>query len=124
MSARIGRQTIVALLLSGFGAIAYAQSSSMTFFITSSDLGKGADYGGLAGADKACQTLAAAVGAGGPTWHAYLSTQGPSAVNARDRIGKGPTFTAAETISTSKQLWMKRARWSTDAAIRQTSTTS
>src|SRR5215472_19217859 len=90
MSARIGRQTIVALLLSGFGAIAYAQSSSMTFFITSSDLGKGADYGGLAGADKACQTLASAVGAGGHTWHAYLSTQGTSAVNARDRIGKGP----------------------------------
>jgi len=90
MSAGIGKQTIVALLLSGFGAIAYAQSSSMTFFITSTDLGKGADYGGLAGADKACQTLAAAVGAGGPTWHAYLSTQGPSAVNARDRIGKGP----------------------------------
>ena len=90
MSARIGRQTIVALLLSGFGAIAYAQSSSMTFFITSTDLGKGADYGGLAGADKACQTLAAAVGAGGATWHAYLSSQGPSAVNARDRIGKGP----------------------------------
>ena len=90
MSAGIGKQTIIALLLSGFGAIAYAQSSSMTFFITSTDLGKGADYGGLAGADKACQTLAAAVGAGGTTWHAYLSTQGPSAVNARDRIGKGP----------------------------------
>jgi hypothetical protein len=90
MSAGIGRQTIVALLLSGVAAVAYAQPSSMTFFITSTDVGKGADYGGLAGADKACQTLAAGVGAGGRTWHAYLSTQGPSAVNARDRIGKGP----------------------------------
>jgi hypothetical protein len=90
MNAGIGRQTIVALLLSGVVAVAYAQPSSMTFFITSTDVAKGADYGGLVGADKACQTLAAAVGAGSRTWHAYLSTQGPSAVNARDRIGKGP----------------------------------
>ena len=52
--------------------------------------GKGADLGGLAGADKHCQTLAASAGAGSKTWHAYLSTQGASAVNARDRIGKGP----------------------------------
>jgi len=90
MGSGISRQTIVALLLSGSVAIAYAQSSSMTFFITSTDQGKGADYGGLAGADKACQTLATAVGAGGHAWHAYLSTQGSSAANARDRIGKGP----------------------------------
>ena len=65
-------------------------SSGMTFFITSAGSGKGADFGGLAGADKHCQTLAAAAGAGGKTWHAYLSTQGAGAVNARDRIGKGP----------------------------------
>ena len=65
-------------------------SSGMTFFITGTGSGKGADYGGLAGADKHCQTLAAAAGAGDKTWRAYLSTQGPGAVNARDRIGKGP----------------------------------
>ena len=65
-------------------------SSDMTFFVTSTGSGKGADFGGLAGADKHCQTLAAAAGAGGHTWHAYLSTQGSGAVNARDRIGKGP----------------------------------
>ena len=64
--------------------------SGMTFFVTSSDSGHGADFGGLAGADKHCQMLADAAGAGGHTWHAYLSTQGPNAVNARDRIGKGP----------------------------------
>src|SRR5207245_9834865 len=46
--------------------------------------------GGLAGADKTCQTLGQAAGAGSKTWHAYLSTQGPGAVNARDRIGSGP----------------------------------
>jgi hypothetical protein len=81
--------------LIGIGALAlggtvYAQSSSMTFFVTSTGSGKGADYGGLEGADKHCQALAAAAGAGGKTWRAYLSTQGADAVNARDRIGKGP----------------------------------
>ena len=65
-------------------------SSGMSFFITSTGSGKGADFGGLAGADKHCQTLAAAAGAAGKTWHAYLSTQGAGAVNARDRIGNGP----------------------------------
>jgi hypothetical protein len=62
----------------------------MTFFVTSTPIGKGGNLGGLAGADAHCQTLATAAGAGGRTWHAYLSTQGPNAVNARDRIGKGP----------------------------------
>jgi hypothetical protein len=71
-------------------APAQAQSANMTFFVTSVGLGKGADLGGLAGADKHCQDLAAAAGAGGKTWRAYLSTQGAGAVNARDRIGKGP----------------------------------
>jgi hypothetical protein len=62
----------------------------MTFFVTSAGSGHGADLGGLAGADKHCQDLAAAAGAGSHTWHAYLSTQGSGAANARDRIGKGP----------------------------------
>ena len=70
--------------------MASTASNGMSFFITSTGSGKGADFGGLAGADKHCQTLAAAAGAGGKTWHAYLSTQGAGAVNARDRIGKGP----------------------------------
>jgi len=61
----------------------------MTFFITSAPM-SGANLGGLAGADKHCQTLAAAAGRGAATWRAYLSTQGPGAVNARDRIGSGP----------------------------------
>lgn len=65
----------------------------MSFFVTSVGMGKGADLGGLAGADAHCQRLATAVGAGNLTWHAYLSTQaknGQAAVNARDRIGQGP----------------------------------
>jgi hypothetical protein len=66
----------------------------MGFFITSAGPGNGANLGGLAGADKHCQTLAAAAGAGSRKWQAYLSTQGSGAVNARDRIGKGPWFNA------------------------------
>jgi hypothetical protein len=64
----------------------------MTFFITSVGKGDGANLGGLAGADAHCQSLAAAAGRGAATWRAYLSTQGPGAVNARDRIGKGPWY--------------------------------
>jgi hypothetical protein len=74
-------------------APAQAQSANTTFFVTSNGPGNGANLGGIEGADKQCQTLAAAAGAGAKTWHAYLSTQaadGKPAVNARDRIGKGP----------------------------------
>lgn len=73
--------------------LAGCASGGMGFFVTSSGPGKGADLDGLSGADKQCQSLAAAVGAGQSTWHAYLSTSavgGAPAVNARDRIGTGP----------------------------------
>ena len=66
---------------------------NVTFFVSSVGGSTGADFGGLPGADKHCQDLAAKVGAGSKTWHAYLSTQataGATAVNACDRIGKGP----------------------------------
>jgi hypothetical protein len=81
-------------------APASAQQANMGFFVTSVGPGKGADLGGLAGADAYCQQLAQSAGAGAKTWHAYLSTQGPGAVNARDRIGKGPWLNAkGETIA-------------------------
>ena len=83
---RIGAAAIALALSGAVGA----QSADMTFFVTSTGSGKGADFGGLTGADRLCQTLAAAVGAGGKTWRAYLSTQGAGAVNAKDRIGDGP----------------------------------
>jgi hypothetical protein len=86
-----------AVLLAGVAGSAQAQQApqapNMTFFVTSAGSGKGADLGGLAGADAHCQTLAAAVGAGNKVWRAYLSsseTPTVKAVNARDRIGKGP----------------------------------
>jgi hypothetical protein len=81
-----------------FAVPAQAQQSNMSFFVTSVGPGKGADLGGLAGADKHCQQLAASVGADGKTWHAYLSTQGDGAVNARDRIGKGPWANAKGVV--------------------------
>ena len=70
-----------------------AQSANMSFFVSSVGINNGGNLGGLAGADNQCQTLAQAAGAGARTWRAYLSTQsadGKPAINARDRIGKGP----------------------------------
>ncbi len=92
--ARIGLMASAALLSLCLAAGAPAQQSPMTFFITSAGSGKGADLGGLAGADRHCQSLAAAAGAGKRTWRAYLSTTGSPAVNARERIGKGPWHNA------------------------------
>ena len=81
------------------------QFPNMTFFIASTGPGKGADLGGIEGADRQCQTLAQKAGAGGKTWRAYLSVQaigGATAVNARDRIGKGPWVNAkGEQIAAS-----------------------
>ena len=77
--------------------------NAMSFFISSAGSGKGADLGGLAGADALCQRLAGAAGAGGKTWRAYLSVTptlptgnnpAVAAVHARDRIGKGPWYNA------------------------------
>jgi hypothetical protein len=91
----------VPLLLAGCaseGMKAAPSSSGMGFFITSTGAGKGADFGGLAGADKHCQTLASAAGAGNRTWRAYLSTQGEGAINAKDRIGSGPWANAKGVV--------------------------
>jgi len=89
-----------ALTLATIGAEAQQpppQFPDMTFFITSVGGPQGANYGGLEGADRHCQALATKAGAGGKTWRAYLSTQavgGATAVNAKDRIGKGPWVNA------------------------------
>ena len=100
---RFGETTFVLAAAVGLGSCAGMDGmraaapgpGGMTFFVTSAGPGKGADLGGIEGADRHCQALAAAVGAGGRTWRAYLSTQAPKFsepvfVNARDRIGTGP----------------------------------
>ena len=118
-----------------------AQQNQMSFFVTSAGSGNGANLGGLAGADKICQTLAAAAGAGGSTWRAYLSTSaaaGQPAVNAKDRIGKGPwrnvkgvviANSVAELHSDKNNLTKQTALTEkgtvvNGVATRQTSTTS
>ena len=86
----------VAMLVAGCAGMG-GGGGGMSFFVTSNGKGDGANYGGLAGADAHCQSLAAAAGAGGKTWRAYLSTQakdGAQTVNARDRIGAGPWHNA------------------------------
>jgi hypothetical protein len=109
------QRTLLLLLASAalmaLDAAAQAQqatpSPNMSFFVTSSGPGKGADLGGIAGADAHCQMLAQSVGAGNKTWHAYLSSNINAAepdktVNARDRIGRGPWQNfKGETIATS-----------------------
>ena len=90
------------LALSSFALVAVASSAAaqgerMSFFITSAGPGNGAALGGLEGADRHCTELARAAGVTGVVWHAYLSAtaaDGKPAVNARDRIGKGPWYNA------------------------------
>jgi hypothetical protein len=90
LSGVVGAVVFTAVASLGISA---QQPNQMSFFVTSAGSGNGANLGGLAGADKICQTLGAAAGAGGRTWRAYLSAAASgnqAAVNARDRIGKGP----------------------------------
>jgi len=87
-------------LLAACGSMGGAKTG-LSFFVTSAGPGKGADLGGLAGADKQCQTLAAATGAGNRSWRAYLSQQptpNVPGINARDRIGKGPWTNAKGVV--------------------------
>ncbi|HAY46806.1 MAG TPA: hypothetical protein DCY55_11070 [Gammaproteobacteria bacterium] len=76
------------------GPAAMAQDTGMSFFMTGSGSGDGANLGGIAGADAHCTALATAAGAGNRTWAAYLSTSGDGGENARDRIGSGPWYNA------------------------------
>ena len=95
------KTSAILALLAATGACAPSRAGvenpRMSFFITSAGPGKGADLGGVAGADAHCRALAAAVGEGNRTWHAYLSANGSGgqpAVNARERIGSGPWYNA------------------------------
>jgi hypothetical protein len=91
---------VVSVVVAGLGMFWVGKpfAGDMSFFVSSTGSGKGGDLGGLEGADRICRTLADAAGSGGRTWRAYLSTQGPGAVNARDRIGSGPWFNAKGVV--------------------------
>src|SRR5436190_21596242 len=85
--------TTFALMMNcGMAAAQRGSATNMTFFVTSVGKGNGGNLGGLSGADAHCFKLAAAAGAAQHTWHAYLSTNGPGGVSAKDRIGYGPWF--------------------------------
>ena len=102
MNARFSLVAASALvMLSVAGSVSAQDAKKMSFFVTSAGLGKGGDLGGLAGADAQCQKLADAAGATGKTWQAYLSagaTKDGPAINARDRIGKGPWMNAKGVV--------------------------
>ena len=106
LNARLKFAAIFTLVLAALGisGCVDSQQNRMTFFVTSVGSGKGADLGGLAGADQHCQRLAQAAGAGNRTWRAYLSTTATATapgVNAIDRIGRGPWQNArGEVIAT------------------------
>jgi hypothetical protein len=110
MKKQVRLSVVISATVLSFGltAGAQAQQADMTFFITSAGPGKGADLGGLAGADAHCQSLAQAAGVGNKTWRAYLSTNGrggANAVNARDRIGNGPWQNAKGVAIASGRYW-------------------
>lgn len=99
----LGAAVAAIALVAGCGAMRSSSTGGnpMGFFITSTNPGRGGDLGGLAGADRFCQSLAASAGAGSKTWRAYLSTaamNGQPAVNARDRIGGGPWANAKGVV--------------------------
>jgi hypothetical protein len=99
-SIRWAAAAVTVAVLAACGAMGGGKTG-MSFFVTSTGPGKGADLGGLEGADKQCQALATAAGAGNRTWRAYLSQQPTAnvpAVNARDRIGKGPWINAKGVV--------------------------
>jgi hypothetical protein len=85
------------LLVASISTATQAQRPEMSFFVTSVGLGNGGNLGGIKGADAHCQSLAQSAGAGDKTWRAYLSVtdlNGKGAINARDRIGRGPWHNA------------------------------
>lgn len=91
---RAAALAVLVMLGSHLFAQPRATETPMGFFVTSVGSGNGGNLGGIVGADRRCQTLAAAAGGGSRIWRAYLSTQGPNAVNARERIGPGPWYNA------------------------------
>jgi hypothetical protein len=111
--------TLVMLALStAVTAPVSSQGQQMTFFVSSTGSGSGGNLGGLAGADKHCQALAAKAGAGDRMWRAYLSTSGPDA-HARDRIGSGPWHNAKGVLVASNvaELHSDKANINNDTAL-------
>jgi hypothetical protein len=115
-------QKVLALVTIAFIAAVTVPSQAqnqMSFFVSSVGSGNGGNLGGLAGADKLCQGLAAKAKAGNRTWQAYLSTSGQGGVNARDRIGAGPWYNAKGVLIASNvaELHSDKANINADTAL-------
>lgn len=106
------------LMMVGTPVPVQVQGQPMGFFVSSTGSGAGGNLGGLAGADKMCQGLAAKAGAGNRTWQAYLSTSAP-AVHARDRVGPGPWYNAKGVLIASNvaELHSDKANINNDTAL-------
>src|SRR5687767_7683080 len=115
-------RTILMVFILALGAAItapmFAQKQSLGFFVSSTGSGNGGNLGGLAGADKLCQSLAAKAGAGERTWRAYLSTSSPD-VHARDRVGTGPWYNAKGVLIASnvEELHSEKANINNDTAL-------
>ena len=116
---RILKYVTVALCAAIAAPAVAQQQQSMSFFVSSVGSGMGGNLGGLAGADKHCQALAAKAGAGNRSWRAYLSTTGAGGVNARDRIGSGPWYNAKGQLIASSvaELHSDKANITADTAL-------
>jgi hypothetical protein len=115
------RKTVTLIMLALCTAVTApvsSQNQPMTFFVSSAGSGSGGNLGGLAGADKLCQTLGTKAGAGNRMWQAYLSTSGPD-VHARDRIGSGPWHNAKGVLIASNvaELHSDKANINNDTAL-------
>jgi hypothetical protein len=115
------RRTVALFLVASYAAVTApvsAQGQSISFFVSSTGSGNGGNLGGLAGADKLCQSLAAKAGAGTRKWQAYLSTSAPD-VHARDRIGAGPWYNAKGVLIASNvaDLHSDKAKIDNDTAL-------
>ena len=115
------RKTLILVMLALSAAVTapvFSQNQQMTFFVSSTGSGSGGNLGGLAGADKHCQALAAKAGAGNRMWRAYLSTSSPDA-HARDRIGSGPWQNAKGVLIASNvaELHSDKANINNDTAL-------
>ena len=115
------RKTLILAVLALCAAVTapvFSQNQQMTFFVSSTGSGSGGNLGGLAGADKHCQALAAKAGAGDRMWRAYLSTSSPDA-HARDRIGSGPWQNAKGVVIASNvaELHSDKANINNDTAL-------
>jgi hypothetical protein len=130
MEIQMRRSIALVLTATCFASPIYAQQPppqfpNMTFFITSTGGPDGANFGGLEGADRHCQALAAKAGAGHRTWRAYLSTQAEDArpaMNARDRIGKGPWVNArgVQIAANIEDLHSENNKINTETGVAET----